>query len=236
MSDNNKTESWVITEINKDTFWELIAQAKAQCGQDMGAMADHLRDQLVAMGPQQAQRFHDILHIYEDLAKKYGLWDAASIMKEYGCSDDGFIDFRAWLIAQGKDVYLDALRDPDSLADVEPYGDCSFECMSYVGDSAYEQLTGESAYDHMDYAAYEKLTEELGADIAYREDIQYPRNPRDLPSAYPKLCAKYGGAERFNVDAKVWNSDLYEIRMMLEQGKLYDSQKGKSKKKGGKTR
>ena len=26
-----------ITEINKDTFWELIAQAKEQCGQDQDA-------------------------------------------------------------------------------------------------------------------------------------------------------------------------------------------------------
>ena len=23
-----------------------------------------------------------------------------------GCTDDGFIDFRNWLIAQGKDIYL----------------------------------------------------------------------------------------------------------------------------------
>ncbi|EKC76209.1 hypothetical protein LEA_04821 [human gut metagenome] len=44
----------------------------------------------------------------------------SSVIKEYGCSDDGFIDFRAWLIAQGKEVYMNALRDPDTLADIEP--------------------------------------------------------------------------------------------------------------------
>lgn len=64
---------------------------------------------LVSMGPTQAQNFHDIIHAYEDLADKFGLWDAAGIMKEYGCSDDGFIDFRAWLIAQGREVYFAAL-------------------------------------------------------------------------------------------------------------------------------
>lgn len=94
-----------ITEINKDTFWKLIQSAKETCGQDMDAMMDFLKDRLVSMGPEQAQNFHDILHAYEDLADKFGLWDAAGVMKEYGCSDDGFIDFRAWLIAQGRDTY-----------------------------------------------------------------------------------------------------------------------------------
>jgi len=125
-----------ITEINKDTFWKLIQSAKETCGQDMDAMMDFLKDRLVSMGPEQAQNFHDILHAYQDLADKFGLWDAAGVMKEYGCSDDGFIDFRAWLIAQGRDVYLSALADPDSLAGVIPYGDCCFETLSYVGDYA----------------------------------------------------------------------------------------------------
>ena len=84
-----------VTEINKDTFWELISQAKENCGQD------------------------------QDLAYQYGLWNAASIMCN-GCSDDGFIDFRGWLIAQGRDIYFGALKDPDSLADVPAYGGCCY--------------------------------------------------------------------------------------------------------------
>ena len=77
----------------------------------MEAMAYELQDRLMSMEPEQTQAFHDILHIYEELADQYGLWDAASIMVEW-CSDDGFIDFRAWLIAQGREVYLAALKDP----------------------------------------------------------------------------------------------------------------------------
>ena len=154
-----------ITEINKDTFWKLIQSAKETCGQDMDAMMDFLKDRLVSMGPEQAQNFHDILHAYEDLADKFGLWDAAGVMKGYGCSDDGFIDFRAWLIAQGRDTYLSALADPDSLAEVIPYEDCCFETLSYVGDYAYEQLTDKSAYDQTDWARYETLLAELEQDI-----------------------------------------------------------------------
>ena len=40
---------------------------------------------------------------------------------------------------RGREVYFAALADPDSLADVVPYGDCCFEQLSYVGDYAYEQ-------------------------------------------------------------------------------------------------
>jgi len=220
-----------ITEINKDFFWKLIQSAKETCGQDMDAMMDFLKDRLVSMGPEQAQNFHDILHAYEDLADKFGLWDAAGVMKEYGCSDDGFIDFRAWLIAQGKEVYMNALRDPDTLADIEPYGDCCFECLSYVGDYAYEQLTGRSAYDEMEPDRIEKMRDELKKDIVYKDGIQYPREPKDLPRFLPRLCEKYGGPERFLAAPSTWNYDLHEIRRLLDEGKVQDM--ATKKEKGG---
>ena len=197
-----------ISEINKASFWDLIHEAKNACGQDMDAMLAYLKDRLVSMGPTQAQNFHDIIHVYEDLADKFGLWDAAGIMKEYGCSDDGFIDFRAWLIAQGREVYFAALADPDSLADVVPYGDCRFEQLSYVGDYAYEQLTGKSAYDQTDWSAYEALLMKLEQDIVYKDGIEFPREGADLKKYLPRLCAKHpewDGQTR-------WNLQLKEIR------------------------
>ena len=51
-------------EMNKNVFWELIAQAKAQYGQDMGAAESWLTDELVKRGPRAAQSFHDIIHAY----------------------------------------------------------------------------------------------------------------------------------------------------------------------------
>ena len=220
-----------ISEINKESFWDLIHEAKNACGQDMDAMLAYLKDRLVSMGPTQAQNFHDIIHAYEDLADKFGLWDAAGIMKEYGCSDDGFIDFRAWLIAQGRDTYLSALADPDSLAEVIPYGDCCFETLSYVGDYAYEQLTGRSAYDEMEPDRIEKMRDELKKDIVYKDGIQYPREPKDLPRFLPRLCEKYGGPERFLAAPSTWNYDLHEIRRLLDEGKVQDM--ATKKEKGG---
>lgn len=175
--------------MSKDAFWALIQEAKTACGQDLNAMEDYLREQLVSMGPAAAKNFHDILQTYEDLADQYGLWDAVSVIKEYGCSDDGFIDFRAWLIAQGKEVYMNALRDPDTLADIEPYGDCCFECLSYVGDYAYEQLTGRSAYDEMEPDRIEKLRDELKRISSTKTASNTPGSRRTCHGSYPG-CAR----------------------------------------------
>ena len=221
--------------MSKDAFWALIQEAKTACGQDLNAMEDYLREQLVSMGPAAAKNFHDILQTYEDLADQYGLWDAVSVIKEYGCSDDGFIDFRAWLIAQGREVYFAALADPDSLADVVPYGDCRFEQLSYVGDYAYEQLTGKSAYDQTDWSAYEALLMKLEQDIVYKDGIEFPREGADLKKYLPRLCAKHpewDGQTR-------WNLQLNEIRDLIHAGKDYDRRQTSNKKKrsrGGEAR
>ena len=224
-----------ITEINKESFWDLIHEAKIACGQDIDAMLAYLKDRLVSMGPTQAQNFHDIIHAYEDLADKFGLWDAAGIMKEYGCSDDGFIDFRAWLIAQGREAYFAALADPDSLADVVPYGDCCFEQLSYVGDYAYEQLTGKSAYDQTDWSAYEALLMKLEQDIVYKDGIEFPRESADLKKYLPRLCAKH---PKWDGQTR-WNLQLKEIRDLIHAGKDYDRCQTSNKKKrsrGGEAR
>lgn len=177
-------------EMSTDAFWSLIAEMKKEYGQDMDASLQWLTGQLTARGPQQAQDFHDILHGYQHLAYQYGLWTAASLMCD-GCSDDGFIDFRAWLIAQGKEVYLAALADPDSLADAEAYGGCQFEALTYAGNTVLETLTGQSAYDGTNPAARNALVAELRQDIVYGEGVGYPYEWDELETYFPRLCAKY---------------------------------------------
>ncbi|MEO5978010.1 MAG: DUF4240 domain-containing protein, partial [Chryseolinea sp.] len=41
---------------------------------------------------------------------------AAAYTIHSGCSDDGFADFRGWLISRGKSVYENSLSSPDNLA------------------------------------------------------------------------------------------------------------------------
>ena len=100
-----------------------------------------------------------------------------------------------------------------------------------MGDYAYEQLTGRSAYDEMGPDRIEKLRDELKKDIVYKDGIQYPREPKDLPRFLPRLCEKYGGPERFLAAPSTWNYDLHEIRRLLDEGKVQDM--ATKKEKGG---
>ena len=43
------------TEINKDTFWGLIREAKDACGQDMSAMMEYLKEALQFRGNHQQE-------------------------------------------------------------------------------------------------------------------------------------------------------------------------------------
>lgn len=180
----------IVSEVNKDTFWTLIAEAKVHSGQDLEGSIDWLVCQLLLMEPQQSLNFDNILRGYSNLAYKYGLWTAASVMLD-GCTDDGFIDFRCWLIAQGKEVYLAALKDPDTLADVPLYGGGSFESLSYIGSNVYETQTGRDAFDGVDRPAYEKLESALAKDIVYGEGIDYPYKWNETADYLPRLCEKY---------------------------------------------
>ena len=89
-----------ITEVNKETFWALIAQAK----ESLGDPAKWLRERLMALGPDQAVMFSAIAGAYRGLAHEYGLWTAASVIDERYCSNEGFDEFKLWLVGQGKQV------------------------------------------------------------------------------------------------------------------------------------
>lgn len=210
-----------ITEINKETFWQLIEEVKKQCGQDMNASISWIKKELLGMPPEQSLQFHAIMHGYRDAADKYGLWTAATLIKEYGCSDDGFIDFRAWLIAQGKDVYMAALENPDSLAGIEKYGDCAFESLSYVGDEIYEELTGRSAYRDCTLEMEEKMLDEVSGDIKYHPLIDYPLQVPDAIAVYPQIGAAF--RKKYDIDYfsrhSLWNTSLPELKELLEKGK-----------------
>ena len=229
-----------ITEINKDTFWALIQEAKDACGQDNDAWAKYMIDRLAGLGPEQSLMFLNYMDAYKDLSYRYGLWDAAKIFREDGCSDDSFSYFRSWLIVQGKDVYMAALADPDSLADVEPYADCFFETAGYVGAYAYKKLTGEYAFEHLDYDYLLALENELVKDIHYKEGIEYPRDWKALPAFIPRLCAKYPYQYELQQEGCDWNCDLKEIRNLLAAGRKFDREHRNKKKpqqhKGGDAR
>lgn len=201
-----------VTEITPDTFWTLLDQAKVACDGEQRAAAYWLTERLLAMGPEQALNFHSIMHGYMDLADKYGLWNAATLIHEDGCYSDGFEDFRAWLIFQGRETYLAALKDPDSLADVPACveDDCRFADLPYAGSMAYARLTDRTAFDDIRPADQQHMVATLKKDIVYGAGIEYPYEWSEVVAYLPRLTTQHLTPEELRAcicRGHLWNHD-----------------------------
>lgn len=131
-----------------ETFWRIVEAAGKASEGDCRQQARLVSDALGELDPQEVLAFERILDDLMDEAYCWDLWGAADLINR-GCSDDGFADFRGWLIAQGQDVYRHALQDPDSLADhpaVSGLGEFdTLWCQELLAApfEAYEKLTGD---------------------------------------------------------------------------------------------
>ncbi|HEX2623106.1 MAG TPA: DUF4240 domain-containing protein, partial [Phototrophicaceae bacterium] len=101
-------------------FWNIIKSVHERGDAwNMRLLGGALVDTLIEQPESEILAFDRIFDTLMDGAYQANLWDAADMIV-CGCSDDGFIDFRTWLIAQGQNVYEDALKNPDSLSAVIP--------------------------------------------------------------------------------------------------------------------
>ena len=139
---------------------------------------------------------------------------------ETGCSDDGFSDFRMWLIAQGKEVYLNALKDPDSLSGVTPYGYCSFESLGYISSQVYSAMKGKNIYQDSTARMQMECYEQVIRDIVYHPMIEYPLELPEAMVVYPKLCERHLSEQVRNAPQKVrtWNISRTDVRRMMARG------------------
>src|SRR6266496_6748405 len=125
--------------MNEDIFWQLIADSKQPSAGDSDAQVAALQERLQSLPESEIVEFDSLLHVQLDRSYHRDLWAAAYIING-GCSDDGFDYFRAWLIAQGQEVFERALQDPESLVEVaEP--EVELELFLYASIVAYEAKT-----------------------------------------------------------------------------------------------
>jgi Protein of unknown function (DUF4240) len=137
--------------MDRDRFWALMEAARS-AGGGCHALAARLVGVLSTLPPQEIVSFQGML---DELMAESFRWDVkgAAVLINVGITDDGFEDFRGWLIGQGREVYEAALRDPDSLAqhpqmrdrDPERAWQEPLECeaLLYSANRAYAAATGE---------------------------------------------------------------------------------------------
>ena len=130
-------------------FWDHIRESRHA---DPASHAERLTARLAKLPPEEILDFVYLWSTVNCRAYRRDLWGAAYLING-GCSDDGFRDFRTWLILQGRIVYEAALADPDSLADVlDGEGDAAIQC--YPGPDAWFAATEAEKDD--EYDAYER--------------------------------------------------------------------------------
>ncbi len=175
--------------MDKNTFWHIIDSVNSEVsGSDLEGVLRVTQEKLQDYSPQEIAVWANYLRCYRVLADTSGVFAASCVLNDY-MSDDGFLDFRAWLISRGKEVYLAALKDPDSLAGMEIPKSTRFELYGYVAYDAYKGICKDDVYAEM---KVNLLTKNQVEDI--RAELEY--YPHEVDGAHirehlPNLCAKH---------------------------------------------
>ena len=210
--------------MNEIEFWNLIATAKEQSKGNGDQQVASIQESLTQLPESAILEFDRLLN--EFMAKSYtrNLWAAAYIING-GCSDDGFEYFRAWLIAQGKEVFQKALKDPETLVDVAVPEESDLELLLYAAVNAYTSKTGKQ-FPYPEHPALELEGEEWDED------------EEQLQKMYPKLFKKFWDASPVaEAPAQGYNSLLNAVKEMYPQqvSKIMENQRVKETTSGEKT-
>lgn len=97
-------------------FWEIIHESIRLSAADKNLQRKKLIELLQKESEENLKIFEAIFFGYEDDAYRDDIWDVVSYIHG-GCGDDGFMDFRDFLISCGRDVYNSVLENPDNILD-----------------------------------------------------------------------------------------------------------------------
>src|SRR5580698_6558611 len=99
--------------MNEESYWAIV-DSSLKTAQNQPGQEQFLLSALQKMTPGQIIGFH--LTTAQLLNETYTaeMWCAGHIMNTR-CSDDGFEDFRYWVISRGKEIYYKAKANPDTL-------------------------------------------------------------------------------------------------------------------------
>jgi hypothetical protein len=167
--------------MNTEDFWTLIDKSREAADGDPEEQLEHLETLLSELEPDEIVAFDKHFAEFHNQAYTWGLWGAAYLIGG-GCSDDGFMDFRGWLVSRGQDVYEKALSNPDSLARLVSEDDeCQVEGFQYLPKQVWSEVAGEEESDFPKH------------DIEYRaEPVGKEWEEDKLDGLFPKLAKKFG--------------------------------------------
>ena len=178
--------------MNKEVFWKLIDELREVCKDNMEDMSKYLEGRLAGLSLDEVKSFCGIFDTYHRAANKTGIASVGQLMNHEMMSDDGFIDFRNWLIAQGKKVYMDTMKNPDALVKNagEPInGWYEFETLGYVARNVVERMTGD--YKQTIVQLPDKELKDILDEIEYGEYADKKMTLDELKTQFPSFAERF---------------------------------------------
>ncbi|MFJ9774618.1 DUF4240 domain-containing protein [Kitasatospora sp. NPDC101157] len=184
--------------MDTDEFWAVIAAARADTAPER-PFHQALVDRLSALGGPGVLAYEECFDRLHGRLLRWDVWAAAYLIGG-GCSDDSFTDFRAGLIALGREWYERAVEAPDSLAEhpvvlaaAAAGGDGAvfYEEAGYAAAHAYARLTEDGGRFAEAYARHRAARPSLpGPDLG--EDFDFG-DPAEMHRRLPRLAALFPG-------------------------------------------
>jgi hypothetical protein len=160
--------------MDESRFWSII-ESTGSAGSAYGR-AKTLRARLEKLPPRQIAEFDRYMTEAVNAIGQPKHLGAAEVMMGF-MSEDAFISFRAWVVAQGQTVHARFEQDPDSLVDVAPDREGEMvagQMILFTPNAAYEAVTAHRLVDDFpelptparldstpDGPTYAKLAEDL---------------------------------------------------------------------------
>jgi hypothetical protein len=175
-----------------ENFWKLIDDAR-QSVEKLTDVPGRLVDVLSQMDEMEiigfGSHYQNCMHLSYDA----NVWLGAVVLIG-GCGDDRFMDFRAWLIAQGREVFEAALADPDSLALLDNFdGDSGYPILfhlNYVDKEAFSLKVAGKACDFDAEERFESLFP-LRKHPAIKNQELVNTSDDDAKKLMPKLATRF---------------------------------------------
>ena len=178
--------------MNKDKFWNLIDEVREACKDNISDLAPELEKRLNDYSVKQVQKFCAIYDTYHQALKQPGIESIAYLMNHEMLTDDGFTDFRNWLIAQGKDIYMRTLNNPEILAEHSGQsidGWYEFELFGYAGMTVIENKTGDYRKAHVRLSDAEN--NKLMSEIKFGEYIDKDMSIEEMKELFPNFTERF---------------------------------------------
>jgi uncharacterized protein DUF4240 len=178
--------------MSEAAFWKIIDSSREKAkkkkrppGRDfMDVHEETLAEALGELEPAAIVGFAQRFWTLHQKAYRWDLWGAAYWLGG-GCSDDGFIDFRACLISLGKEAFQKILKNPDKIADYVDRPDMPYmqsEGFQYVASKTYKNATGKELPDlELEQAPIDPEGEQFDFDDEELMSEHYPKLVQKLP-------------------------------------------------------